>query len=99
MKIQKVDTVGSSAPVSGKKGVSRTEAPASVEGVSGGDVVSVSPRVAELGRLLQAGEAEPDVRTEEVAAIQAQIRDGNYKVDPEQVADAMIDSHITNRGT
>lgn len=56
--------------------------------VSAGDTAEIS----EVAGLMAEGKEQPDLRMEKIASIKAQIEAGNYKVDADKVADAMIDA-------
>lgn len=38
--------------------------------------------------------ATPEIRTEMVEALKAQVESGQYKVDPDKVAEKMVDEHL-----
>jgi negative regulator of flagellin synthesis FlgM len=42
-----------------------------------------------------ATEAAPEVRVEKVDALKAQINAGDYKVDPDKVAQKLVEEHLS----
>ena len=61
--------------------------------LSAGDTAEIS----EVAGLMAEAKEQPDLRMEKVASIKAQIEAGNYKVDADKVADAMIDALMKGR--
>lgn len=60
-----------------------------------GDVATLS----HLGAQIQQAGAEPDVRTEKVASVQAALAAGTYQVAPEKVAAKVVDAMLQGDGT
>ena len=60
-----------------------------------GDKVSLSDASRDLALAQQAVASEPDVRAEKVAQIKQDIEAGQYKVNPEKVADKLIGDIIS----
>jgi len=54
--------------------------------------VAISARSRELHQALRAANAVPDVREDVVAEIQARLRSGTYRIDPEQIARGILDA-------
>ena len=46
-----------------------------------------------IGTLVSAAMSSPDIRHEKVQALQQQVSSGQYKLDPDKIAGAMIDEH------
>ncbi|MDH5483896.1 MAG: flagellar biosynthesis anti-sigma factor FlgM [Gammaproteobacteria bacterium] len=55
-----------------------------------GDTVSLSAEGLQIGELKQQLDALPDVDAEKVAAIKQEIARGNYPLDPERIAENLI---------
>ena len=53
--------------------------------------VELSARSRELHEALQAAREAPDVREAKVAEAKARIKDGQYQVDPDQIARGILD--------
>jgi negative regulator of flagellin synthesis FlgM len=68
-------------------------AKARAEGTSS-EKVSWSADATILNQGLDAARAAPDVRTDRVAALKAQLADGSYKVDAKKLADKMIGASL-----
>ncbi len=74
----------------GNGSAQRADAPgARVSRVS--DRISLSGRAREIGDLVDAVNALPDVRLDKVAAVRKAIESGTYVVDPARIAQRMID--------
>jgi negative regulator of flagellin synthesis FlgM len=58
------------------------------------DKVDVSGKAREIAEIMGAVKSIPDVRTEKVESIKCQIETGSYTVDPEKVAQRMIDEIV-----
>jgi negative regulator of flagellin synthesis FlgM len=54
------------------------------------DEVILSSGVQEFGQILQALKDVPDVRKEKVQKLSAQVEDGTYNVDADEIANKMI---------
>ncbi len=54
------------------------------------DRVSLSPVAQDFARALQQVNEQPDVRSDRVAALQAQIADGTYRVDADAIARRLV---------
>src|SRR5579863_7969111 len=64
---------------------------------SGAEQLSAdTANLSQISGLVAKAMEQPEVRMDKVEAIQAQIAAGTYKVDPSQVADAMITSMLGN---
>ena len=62
---------------------------------SGQDVVvNLSTSLKEAQLIKEVSSSEPDIREDKVSALKTQIDSGNYKVDPEAVADKLVDAFI-----
>lgn len=57
--------------------------------------VEVSERAKEMNRIKELAQAAPDVDEEKVARLQKLIDDGKYKVDAKDIADRMVDEHLS----
>jgi flagellar biosynthesis anti-sigma factor FlgM len=55
------------------------------------DRVTVSPEAHELYRAMQAVAQQDDVRVDRVAALRAQLENGNYRVDADDLARRLVD--------
>jgi negative regulator of flagellin synthesis FlgM len=56
------------------------------------DLVTISSRSRELGKLMQELSALPDVRLDKVALAKQQLQQGSYRVDPKLLAQKMLES-------
>lgn len=63
--------------------------------------VNVSPRAREMAeahkKAFEIAKATPDVREERVADLKKRIQSGNYKVEPDKVADGMMREAIMDQ--
>jgi negative regulator of flagellin synthesis FlgM len=57
---------------------------------SGADKVRISDRSREIARVRELALASPDIRAEKVAEVKARYDSGDYEVDPDKVADALL---------
>jgi len=62
----------------------------------GEDRVSLSPQARELLKAQRALAAIPDVREDKVEEIKAQIADGTYRIDSDQIAAKMIREFLSD---
>jgi len=77
-------------------GPGQTKASSSASGVSapsGEDTVHLSSTHTDIQTLSAQLAAVPEVRTHRVAALQQQVRNGNFKPDHQKVADAIVADH------
>ena len=58
------------------------------------DTVELSPSSKEAQLINEVNAAEPDIREEKVAALKKQVDSGTYRVDPEAVADKLVDAFL-----
>ncbi len=56
--------------------------------------VSLSERGKNYAKIKKVVESTPDIRAEKVAKLKKLIAEGNYKIDSEKIADAMISETI-----
>lgn len=100
MKIDpKIHLTGDSQPESVKTGKnapvlsSSASKAAGLSPATGEDTVSLSSIHADV-QLLAAGLAQvPEIRARQVAALQQQVRQGQYQPDNQKIADALITEH------
>jgi negative regulator of flagellin synthesis FlgM len=76
------ESAAKSAPVSQLQKSSSTE-----------DRATLSSGSNSIGSLVSAAMSSPEVRSDKVAALQQQVQNGTYQLDPEQIAGSMIDEH------
>ena len=57
-------------------------------------IVNLSTSLKEAQLINEVSASEPDIREDKVAALKAQVDSGNYKVDPEAVANKLVDAFI-----
>lgn len=57
-------------------------------------IVELSSSLKEARLINEISAAEPDIREEKVAALKEQVDSGTYRVDPEAVADKLVDAFI-----
>jgi negative regulator of flagellin synthesis FlgM len=65
---------------------------------NGSDTVQVSPRFAEAQQLTSKLQQVPDIRSDRVSALKAQIQQGTYKPDPADVAEALLSDPLNQSG-
>jgi negative regulator of flagellin synthesis FlgM len=73
-----------------KRDTSRSSSSAESDNSSSSDKVSLTSTAAKLKELEQKLASQPDVDMRRVSEVQNAIADGKYKVDPEHVADKMM---------
>lgn len=83
----KVDDAGSASRISPSKGAADA-APGTA--ATARDTVELTSRAQLLERLEKSLESVPAVDSRRVAEVRAAIEDGNYEIDAEAIADAMI---------
>lgn len=74
------------------KQVKSQSAPAS-ELADGGDRTTLTSGSGSISSLVSEAMSSPEIRQEKVASLQQSISSGQYKLDPGQIAGAMIDEH------
>jgi len=95
-RIQFPDDAQSGRVQSAGNGASQTKASSAASGISapsGEDTVKLSSTHAEVHALAAQLSAVPEVRAPRVAALQQRVRSGNFKPDPQKVADAVVADH------
>jgi negative regulator of flagellin synthesis FlgM len=60
------------------------------------DKVVLSPQAKEIMRAKELLDATPEIRQEKVAALKAQIENGTYKIDSDEIATKMIRESLLN---
>lgn len=88
MKILSVGSVPSSAPLQKSRPISNS----SVSAPSKGDSVSIGSFASQLSALESAAKSAPVVNAEKVAAIREAIASGQFSINPDAIADAVINS-------
>jgi negative regulator of flagellin synthesis FlgM len=73
-----------------------TEKLSSNVGAKGAQKVQWSPEAELLNEGVQAVKNSPDVRHDKVSALKAKIKNGQYKVDSEKVAEKMLEDSLSN---
>jgi len=58
----------------------------------------ISPRGREMAYAKEVAQAAPDVREEKIAELKRRIAAGQYNVDPDAVADRLVNEHIRTAG-
>lgn len=58
-----------------------------------GDHATLTAGSGSIGSLVSQALTSPEIRQEKVQALQQQVSSGQYKLDPEKIAEAMIDEH------
>lgn len=77
------------------KGTSNVTSAAPSE--SGEDAkTSISSRAKDAASIKAAADGAPDVREAKIAALRQRIAEGKYNVSPEEVADRMVDEHLSS---
>jgi negative regulator of flagellin synthesis FlgM len=59
----------------------------------GGDRTTLTSGSGSIGSLVSEAMSSPSIRQDKVASLQQAISSGQYKLDPDQIAGAMIDEH------
>jgi flagellar biosynthesis anti-sigma factor FlgM len=59
----------------------------------GGDHTTLTSGSGSIGSLVTEAMASPEVRQDKVASLQQAVSSGQYKLEPDQIAGAMIDEH------
>ena len=85
---------GESKKVQSDKKSDRTETSSSA---NGGDTVELSSRSKEIARALETVRTAPEVRTERVAELKAEIGAGTYKVDSGAVAGKILIEGLSDK--
>ena len=84
---------GKAEKAKAKKGsTSADEVASTATPESGGAQISAKGR--EMAQAKAVAEGAPDVREAKIAELRKRIAEGKYKVDPEAVADRMVDDHL-----
>lgn len=60
---------------------------------AGGDRTTLSSGSGSIGSLVSEAMKSPEIRQDKVSSLQQAIGSGQYQLDPEQIAGAMIDEH------
>ena len=77
----------------GKHRSSKSQESGSSEGA---EKVAISGRAKDIAKAMEAANNSPDIDEAKVARFRAAIQNGSYKVDPDKVADRMVDEHLAN---
>ncbi len=81
----------------------KTEATKKTEGAAKPEAAKIAPgsaraeisgKAKEMVKAKSVAEAAPDVREEKIAELKRRIQAGTYSVEPEAIADKMLDEHI-----
>ncbi len=64
-------------------------------GVESTDKVSISSKAKDVAQAKQIASKTSDVNEEKVQRLKKQVQEGTYKVDPERIADKLVDEHLT----
>jgi flagellar biosynthesis anti-sigma factor FlgM len=65
----------------------------STEGADGGDRATLTSGSGSIGSLVSEAMSSPAIRADKVSSLQQSIANGQYKLDPEAIAGAMINEH------
>lgn len=89
---------------SGSKQTSRASAPnatkrfekvaSATAGGTEGAKPEISAKAKEFARAKEVASNAPDIREEKIAELRRRIAAGQYKTDPEEIADRMVDHHL-----
>lgn len=64
-----------------------------------GATATISARAREMAQAKDVASSTPDIREEKIAELKRRIAAGQYKINPEAIADRMVDDHLkTNIG-
>jgi len=93
---QSKQTGRTQAATPGKKGEKNGAAAAAVS--SGSVSTDISSKGKDLARAKDVAQSAPDVREEKVAELRRRIAAGQYRPDPDAIADRMIEEHLEMTG-
>lgn len=65
------------------------------EGRSEGDKVELSSLAKDVSKARTEVDRTPDIRTEKVESLKEKVSSGEYKVDPDKVAQKIVDEHLS----
>jgi flagellar biosynthesis anti-sigma factor FlgM len=71
----------------------KTQDVATSEVDAGGDRTTLTSASGSIGSLVSEAMKSPEIRQDKVESLQQAIGNGQYQLDPEQIAGAMIDEH------
>lgn len=61
-----------------------------------GDKVELSSLAKDVSKSRSEVDRTPDIRTEKVEALKEKVSTGEYKVDPDKVAQKLVDEHLSD---
>jgi flagellar biosynthesis anti-sigma factor FlgM len=67
--------------------------------IEGFDTVQFSSKLAEVQQLTSKLQQIPDIRSERVSMLKAQVQQGTYNPDPTEVAGALLNNAVNQGGT
>ena len=82
---------GSDASAKSKASQKANEDGAEVQG----DKVELSSLAKDVSKARAEVDRTPDIRTEKVESLKEKVHSGEYKVDPDKVAQKMVDEHLS----
>lgn len=88
---------GRGAPAQGKR-VEQRAAPEAPSVDRSGVNTEISAKSRDFSRAKSIASNSPDVREDRVADLKKRIADGSYSVNPDAVADRMVDEHLRMSG-
>ncbi len=68
---------------------------AKADAAPGGDKVELSSLAKDVSKARTEVDKTSDVRTEKVEGLKQQVNSGEYKVDPDKVAQKLVDEHLS----
>ena len=71
----------------------KADSVSSHETTEGGDRTTLTSGSGSIGALVTQAMSSPQIRHDKVASLQQAVANGEYKLDPEKIAGAMIDEH------
>ena len=77
------------------KDTDRTRATDSVSS-DGDSQTTISSKAKEFAKAQSVAQAAPDVREDRIAALKKRIAEGRYNVDPDKIADRMVNEHLSD---
>lgn len=90
----RVDLVNSAASqIASEAGAQPSNVRNTPDAVDSGDRTTLTSGSASVSSLVSEAMNTPSIRSDKVASLQQSISSGQYHIDPDQIAGAMIDEH------
>ncbi len=96
---QKTSQSSKAGKASAAGATDKSESAEQSKAAQSGDAKSqISAKAREFAKAKEAAGGAPDVREEKIAALKARIASGKYTVDPDAIADKLVDDHVQMSG-